>query len=132
MADSNVDRFTDAVTAFNDRDGERLMQLLDPAVDWHPQQAAVDGGFKGHEGVAAWVMDLSEVYEEGQLDITSVRDFGDQVLGCGRLHIVGKGSGISTDFPVAIVAEFRDGLVTHLKDYGDEREARAALRAKRI
>jgi ketosteroid isomerase-like protein len=38
-----------------------------------------------------------------------------------------RGSGIETEVPVAIVASFREGLITQLKDYGDKDEALEAV-----
>jgi ketosteroid isomerase-like protein len=56
-----------------------------------------------------------------------VCDLGDQVLALGTLRVTGTGSGIEIEVPLAIVASFRDGLVTSLKDYGDKDRALAAV-----
>jgi hypothetical protein len=74
-----------------------------------------------------WLADLAQVYEDGHLEIIDTRDLGERVLALGTLHFVGKRSGIETGVPVAIVADFREGLMTRLKDYGDRREALAAV-----
>jgi ketosteroid isomerase-like protein len=39
------------------------------------------------------------------------------------LQVTGGGSGVTLEVPVAIVAEFREGLVTRLADYGDHQRA---------
>ena len=37
------------------------------------------------------------------------------------------GSGIETEASVAIVARYRDGLITHFKDYGEKDQALEAI-----
>jgi hypothetical protein len=36
---------------------------------------------------------------------------------------VGRGSGIEQEFTLAVVATYKDGLLTRWKDYGDEQQA---------
>jgi hypothetical protein len=48
------------------------------------------------------------------------------VLAIGSIRMRGKVSGVETDVPTAVIAEFRDGLLRRFKDYGD---ARSAFRA---
>jgi hypothetical protein len=36
---------------------------------------------------------------------------------------VARGSGIEQEFTLAVVATFKDGLVTHWKDFGDKESA---------
>lgn len=71
-----------------------------------------------------WLADIAAHYAPGgHIHFSKFRDLGDRVLGLGKLHFIGRGSGIETEAPVAIVAIFRNGLVTHLIDYGDEDRA---------
>ena len=73
--------------------------------------------------------DLAEHYESGRMSFAEVRDLGDQVLALGALRVIGKGSGIAIEVPAALLATFRDGLITQLRDYGDESKALAAAGA---
>ena len=68
-----------------------------------------------------WFADVGEHYvlESSDVRYTDIRDLGDRVLGIGTLRFTGKGSGISTETPVVLMVSFRNGLITHLKDYGD-------------
>jgi ketosteroid isomerase-like protein len=135
MSQENVDSFTEATEAFN-RLGRspvdlaaaaRFVAFYDAEVGFEPQQSALQGGYVGREGVLQWLGDLSEVYEAGHLRITDIRDLGDQILAIGRLQFMARGSGIETEVPVAIVASFREGLITQFKDYGDKDEALEAV-----
>jgi hypothetical protein len=56
-----------------------------------------------------------------------VRDLGDRVLALGTIHMIGRGSGIEAEAPVAFVSTVRDGLTTHIKDYGDWAQALEAV-----
>jgi ketosteroid isomerase-like protein len=124
MSQQNVDRFVASAEAFNRRD-IRLFGFFDPEVQFEPQQAALQGTYIGHDGLAEWLRDLAEHYdpESGHIYLDDVRDLGDSVLALGTLRFTGKASGIQTEVPVAVVARFRDGRMTHFKDYGDKAEA---------
>ena len=133
MSEEDVDRFIEATEAFNrlteapeafdPRALEDFLGVMDPEVQFEPQQAALEGGYVGHEGVMQWLADLAQHYKGGDIHCPDIRDLEDQVLALGTLRVIGRGSGIEAEVPVAIVASFRDGLITHFKDYGDKGQA---------
>ena len=134
MSQENVDRFIELTRAFNRMitaidawdpgDLRDWLGFMDPEIQFEPQQAAVEGTYVGHEGARRWLADIAAHYDRGgHIDFSEFRDLGDRLLGLGTLHFIGRGSGIETEAPVAIMATFRNGLITHLKDYGDEKEA---------
>ncbi len=137
MSQSNVDRFLDCTETFNrfaeapeasDQDDvERWLGFYAPDVRFEPQQAALQGSYMGHDGVRQWLADLAEHYGPGHLHLADVRDLGDVVLALGTIRVTGRHSGIETEVPAAIAATFQDGLITHLKDYGDHRQALEAV-----
>ena len=49
------------------------------------------------------------------------------MVALGTLRVTGRGSGIEIEVPVAIVASFQAGLITHVKDYGDREQALEAV-----
>jgi ketosteroid isomerase-like protein len=135
MSRENVDRFIEVTEAFNrlnrafDRgDIDNWIDFFDPEVRFEPQQAALQGSYVGREGLRQWLADATEHYAPGgSLRYADIRDLGDQVLALGTLRFTGRGSGIATEAPVAIVASFRNGLITGLKDYGDKDRALETL-----
>ena len=136
MSQENVDRFVAVAEAFNqgaqapDDLAKHLPALLggmDSQIQFHPQQAALEGGYVGHAGVMQWLVDLAEHYQGGHIRLAEVRDLEDQVLALGTLHFTAKASGIETDAPLAVVATFRNGLITQFRDYGDHRKALEAV-----
>jgi ketosteroid isomerase-like protein len=123
MSQQNIDRFLEATEAWNSRDASRLLELVDPEIRADPRQAALQGSSVGHDGVSSFMADIDEHYEASRIRYEEVRDLGDRVLAFGAVRITGMSSGIETEVPVAIVAEFRDGLMTRFRDYGDRGRA---------
>jgi ketosteroid isomerase-like protein len=132
MSEENVNRFIKALEAFNRmsetaeanlEDLRGFLGIMDPGIQFEPQQAALEGGYVGHEGVIRWLADLAEHYAGGHMDLPDFRDLDDRVLALGTLRVIGRGSGIETEVPVAFVARFRDGLMTECNDYGDKSRA---------
>jgi ketosteroid isomerase-like protein len=121
MAQENVEQFMKATEAFNRADVEGFVKFVDPEVRYEPVQAALQGAYVGYDGVREWFADVSEHYvpESWEVSYTEIRDLGEAVLGIGWLSFTAKGSGIATRTPVAFLAEFRDGLVIRLRDYGE-------------
>ena len=123
MSEENVDRFLEATEAFNDAfsrgDVERWLKTFHPGAVLELQNAALEGDYVGHDGLRRFFAEFAEVFELFILDYPDVRDLGDRVLGLGTARTIGRGSRIESELPVAIVASYRDGLCTHLKDYGE-------------
>ena len=119
MSEENVDRFLETVELFNRGDVERSLQLYDPDVVLEVRQAELEGEYSGHDGLRRFFAEFAEPLETFEVQYSDVRDLGDRVLALGTLHTIGRGSGIELEGPVAIVASYRDGLCTHLKDYGE-------------
>jgi ketosteroid isomerase-like protein len=123
MSQENVRRFLKATEAFNRGDVEAWMDFYDPDAVFEAQVAAIEGAAVGREGVKAFITDIGDLYESFRVDIEEVQDHGDRLLALGTATGVGKGSGIEQRTPLAIVATFRKGQITHFKDYGDKSQA---------
>jgi SnoaL-like domain len=126
MSQENVDVFLKGADAMCRRDEGAIPETVHPEMVFEPRRAETEGAFVGHEGMRRFLADTAETFEVFQLQFADVRDLGDRVLAIGSLHVRGRGSGVETDIPIAIVAEYRDGLLWRYKDYG---EARSALEA---
>ena len=123
MSQENLERMRDSLDAFARNDVPALLRLADPEVHFEPQLAALQGAYVGHDGLREFYADAWENLKVSGVHCPDIRDLGDRVLAIGTFHIAGTGSGIETEAPFAILATFRDGLITHLKDYGDQRPA---------
>jgi ketosteroid isomerase-like protein len=127
MSQENVDRFLEIIEAFNRGDVERWLESYHPDAVFEPQIAVLEGGYSGHDGLRRMFADLTETTEMREANYHDVRDLGDRVLALGTYRSIGKGSGIETEFSLAMVATFRDGLCTYLKDFGDKDQALEAV-----
>jgi len=123
MSQENVEKMLASLDAFARNDVPALLRLADPQVQFEPQLAALQGTYVGHDGLREFYADAWENLKVIGVDCPDVRDLGDRVLAIGTFRIGGTGSGIETDAPFAILATFQDGLISHLKDYGETSQA---------
>ena len=123
MSEENVEAFKRAVEAFNRRDLDAATEGYSPEVVFEPLAAAIEGGLSGPDGVRTFMAELLDVFEVFEVRLTDVRDLGDRVLALGTTLSVARGSGIEQETTLAVVATYKDGLLTHWKDYGDKQQA---------
>ena len=123
MSEENVDRFQEMTDAFNRGDVDAASDWLGPEVVFEPLAASLEGNVAGPDGVRTFMADFRDLFEIFELRYTDVRDLGDRVLALGTTRSVARGSGIEQEFTIAVVATYKDGLLTHWKDYGDKQQA---------
>ena len=51
MSAKNVEVVRDALDAFGAADTERLLQFMDPEIEFEPHLALLEGNYRGHDGV---------------------------------------------------------------------------------
>jgi len=124
---ANTDLFLRGAEAFNLGDDPLMEAIVDEQIELEPRRAATEGTFRGHAGVRAFLADTRESFDRFELDYPDVRDLGDgRVLALGRIRIRGRGSGVETEVPTAVIATFRDGRMTRFKDFGEHAAALGA------
>jgi ketosteroid isomerase-like protein len=123
MSEENLDLMRAGIELMNRGDIEAVLGGMDPEIRFEHRLAALQGSFVGLSGVRGWFRDLLETFDSWWIDCEDIRDLGDRVLALGTLRTTGKESGVETELPLAIVAEYRDGLITDFTDYGDWAEA---------
>jgi ketosteroid isomerase-like protein len=126
MSDDLVALMTVFAEALNSGDTERVLACVDPEVRFEPKRTATEGAFIGHEGMRRFLEDTRESFDLFEITATETFEIEDGAVAIGTIRVRGKGSGIETEVPGAVVCRFRDGLVVHGKDYG---ERQAALEA---
>jgi ketosteroid isomerase-like protein len=67
--------------------------------------------------------ELDQALGSSRFEIPDIRSLGDRVLGLGRVHIVGRISGVQTESPFAFLVEFEDGSPTCVRSYLDHERA---------
>ena len=76
MSQENVELTRRAFQAFNDRDLDTVLASLHADVEAFPRLAAVEGGYRGHEGVRRWWEQLLGAFPDFHAEILELRDLG--------------------------------------------------------
>ena len=94
MSQENVELFRRSVDAFNRRDLDAYLALMDDDVEGIPRAVAMEGGdhYHGHDGVRRWWKDLLDVFPDFTVEVVEVRDLGDSTLAAVRSLGHGAGS----------------------------------------
>ena len=119
MTTDNVDFLRRAIEPWARFDEDAALEFLSEDIEFYALRSATEGAFHGHEGVRAFFADNRESFEvfEPEYDF---RDLGDgRLLAIGSIRIRGRGSGVETDVPSAILVALRDGKIAHFRDYGN-------------
>jgi ketosteroid isomerase-like protein len=94
MSKENVELAHQAVGAFNRRDLDALLALIDPDAKALPRLAGMEGGYHGHEGIRRWWQNLLDAWPDYKAEIIEVRDFGHTTLAKVRVGGHAADSGI--------------------------------------
>ena len=125
MSQENVEVVKRTIEAANRRDIEAVLEEADPQVEWpHPGFHVALGGeatvYRGHEGVRKVLQDL---FDEVEVLVSEIRDFGDRIVVIGALRGRGAESGADVTTPWGAVVDFKDGKAIRLSDYLNPNEA---------
>ena len=127
MSEENVEALKRGTAAFNDRDIDAFLEVLDADVEMHLTLFVAMIGetsvYRGHEGVRQFFRDLDDAFSEFQLEISEIRDLGDRTVSFGHLHGRGKASRAEVESPVAYLHEFKNGKAKRIDDFFDPEEA---------
>ena len=125
MSEENVDQARRGYDAFNRRDLDAFLALVDPEVEFTTRFAQMEGGsqYRGHDGVREWWEDLLAIFPDFSVEVLEVRDLGDLAVAILRV----RGHGVDRDVPFEETlwgaAEFRQGKVVWWQTCRTEAEA---------
>jgi ketosteroid isomerase-like protein len=115
--------------AFSTRRLDDALPLLAQDVVFLPMTAQVtrDGeAYRGHEGIARYLLDVQEQWDELTLRPTQIKAAGDAVVALGLVS--GRGAfGSFEDAPTTWMFKFRGALVAHVQIFSDTSHLLAAL-----
>jgi ketosteroid isomerase-like protein len=128
MSEENVELTNRAYEAFNRRDLDAFLALVDPEVEFTTRylEMEADRSYRGHEGVREWWRTLLGIFPDFMLEVLEVRDLGDTVIAPLRVHGHGLESGVPFEEMLWQVGEWHEGKVTWWRNRGSEAEALAA------
>jgi ketosteroid isomerase-like protein len=118
MSEENVDIIRRAWEAYERRDVEAVLEVLDPDVELFPARAVLEGmPYCGHEGFKKFLEDMMEDWEEFETKAEEFRQLDDgRVLVVGRFSATGK-SGVELDAPAAWTCEVEGGKIVRVRFY---------------
>jgi ketosteroid isomerase-like protein len=124
MSQENVKLVHQTVDAFNRRDLDAFLALMDPGVEFTPYVVVVEGGYQGHDGVRRWWQDLFEVFPDWHVEPMEVRDLGNLTLATLRLGGHGGESGTPVNQMLWQLAEWSiHSKVVRVSHHSNEAEA---------
>jgi ketosteroid isomerase-like protein len=127
MSRENVDLYHRVVDAYNRRDLDAVVALMDENVEAVPRLASIEGGYHGHDGIRRYWENLFEALPDISFEIIAVRDLGHLTLAVLRLH--GHGADSDTPFEERMwqPAEWRNGRCVWWKTCRTEADALEAV-----
>jgi hypothetical protein len=125
MSQENVRLFYEVIEAFNRRDLDAYLALMDPEVEFTPYEVWVQGGqpYRGHAGIRSWWHDTFEVLPDLKAEVYDVRDLNDRMFVHGCLRGQGAESGAPIERTMWLAIEWREGMEVWWCAFGSEAEA---------
>lgn len=118
-----VERLFDA---FNRRDGDEIVAVCDPNMEFFPivtaEAVGRDAAYIGPDGLHEYLADVAQVWEELQITPSELRRHDDTLLVRGRVYARSRDLGIR-DLPVAWIWQVRDGLFIRGEVFPDPEQA---------
>ena len=130
MSRENVDLALLMFEAFNRGDLDAVLALMHDEVEIEPRLGALEGDYRGHEGVRRWWSNLLEFLPDYAAEVEELDDLGDVTLG----QIRGTAHGAASSTPVVEtwwqLIRWSDGKCIGWRNFATETEALGAIRLK--
>ena len=127
MSQENVKLAHSAADAFNRRDLDAFLALLDDDVQGVPLAIDIDGGYRGHDGIRRWWGDLVDAFPDLTIEVVGVSDPGDLTISAVRMRGHGAGGDAPVDMRVWRVARWRGQKCIWWGSFRSEAEALEAV-----
>jgi ketosteroid isomerase-like protein len=127
VADMDVMVVKAVFAAFAERDVERVLELIDPEVEFTPVTNDFAGRtepYRGHEGIREYLRDVSLVWDDLRLTPSEYRKVGGNVLVIGRVSA--RSAARIVDGSTGWIWRVRDGRVVYGRVYASAGDAEAA------
>jgi ketosteroid isomerase-like protein len=125
MSQENVELTYRAMEAFNRRDLDAYLALMDDDVEIVPRIGAMEGesSYRGHDGTRRWWNNVFGVFPDWSVEMVEVRDLGDLTFATTRLSGHGAGSTAPTDQATWFMARWRRGKCVWWRTFQTRAEA---------
>jgi hypothetical protein len=120
-----------AIDAFNQRDLDAFLELMDADVEGIALEVEMEGGYHGLAGMRRWWERLIDVLPDVAIEVVEMRDLGRLTLSAVCLRGHGARSDTPTETSSWLLGDWRDGQVVWWQSFATEAEAleAAGLRA---
>jgi ketosteroid isomerase-like protein len=128
-SDTNVGLVRRAFEAFNARDVDALLELVDPAIEFFPvtRMLANNGQpYRGHSGMSRYMRDVEQFWDELEAMPRTFKAAGECVAAYGRVH--GRtAAGELLNSPADWIWQVREGVIVWGCVYAKQDEARRVI-----
>lgn len=128
MAHDNLELVRSSIAAFNRRDLDSLLSVLDDDVEYDVTEVLFTGPHRGKEDVGNLLGGLWDLLDEMWMEADRIEEVDD-----GRVVVVvhqgarGHGSGVEVEARRGHVMTLREGKIWRVKVYADPAEALGAV-----
>lgn len=124
MSEANVELARRVYDAFNRRDLDGFLALMDSDVDGMPRSLGIEGGsYRGREGMRRWWMEILAVFDDFEVEVVEVRGSGDVTISKLRIGGHGAASAVAISETVWHAGGWRDGRCVWWRTCDSEAEA---------
>ena len=129
MSQENVELHHRAIDAFNRRDLDAFLTLMDDDVEVVPRAGAMEGesSYRRHEGVRRWWNTVLDVFPDWNIEVLAVRDLGDLTVADLFVRGHGAGSGAPANQATWQMARWRRGKCVWWRFFETRAEALEAV-----
>jgi ketosteroid isomerase-like protein len=125
MSQDNVELMREWNEAFNRRDLDAWLALMDPNIEI--TSSFMGGELHGHEGACEWLLELEGTIPDLRVEIREIQDLGDVLL----VGVSMRGRGIGSDAPFEqspwVATEWRDRKCVRSRGFSTKAEALEAV-----
>lgn len=119
MPQKNLEIVRSAYEAFNRRDFDGLLELMDPELEWHQFTQFPDRAtYRGREELRDRFLkqQLVEQFGDFSIEIEELVDAGDHIVMIGQIAAHGSASGVPIRLRVVNILELREGKIIRAYD----------------
>jgi ketosteroid isomerase-like protein len=127
MSRENLELAHRMVDAFNRRDLDALLALMDDDVEGAPPLASMEGNYHGHAGIRRWWESLFSGLPDFTIEVVEARDLGDLTIGVLHNRAHGAASHTPVEQRLWLVGEWRNRKVVWWHTFRSEAEALEAV-----
>jgi ketosteroid isomerase-like protein len=125
MSQENVELLYRAYDAFNRRDLDAFLALMDPEVELTTRIIELEGDpyYRGHDGIREWWRTLLGIFPDFSGEVLEVRDLRDSLIVRVRVRGHGVEGGVPFEEVVWQAIKVRDGKATWWRNFESDAEA---------